>query len=233
MNDVSRRDLDGCRATCRVELERVARGGGDVSLLSARVSLALLGGREVGVEERSVFVGDTLPWSPLASRCGFFGRNLPRIVPRTFPLQWCRSDQRRMARPGELRSTSELSAVTTLNRHPQGCGTARAVRLSYCATACCGAWWLLTPTAAPGDGVRRGRQREGSLEIRYEQATKLAGQKRKGTRQPRAGDVSLPSATDRTRATCRPPRGLFCPVGGRTCAYASVETPGWLRRGSD
>jgi hypothetical protein len=57
-----------------------------------------------------------------------------------------------------------------------------------------------------------------------------------GARQPRAGDVSLLSATDRA-ATCRAgldePASAFCPVGGRTCAYASVETSGWLRRGSD
>jgi hypothetical protein len=107
----------------------------------------------------------------------FFGPHPPKDRPPHLPpLQWCRFCRRpfgplsaashghRLALgEGEPRSTFARSAITAVTPAAQRLwDPAHAARISNCGPACCGAWWLLTPTAAPG-GVAARPSKTGDL----------------------------------------------------------------------
>ncbi len=106
-----------------------------------------LAARGRGVKERSVFVGDTLPWSPPVSPLRFFGPHPSQgSSPAPSPLQWCRFCRRpfgplsaalhgrRLALgEGEPRSTFARSAGTAVTPAAQRLwDPAHAARFSNC-----------------------------------------------------------------------------------------------------
>ncbi len=163
VNDVSRRDLGRLAS----DVSRRARARGSPGVATCRFCRRGFRWRSSAAERWGVLRSEASSsethcrGARWASCCGSLGRNLPRIVPRTFPLQGGRSDQRRMARPGELRSTSELSAVTHFAPGAQrlsSLGRRSAVGYSPPRATC--SWvpsggLLLPPPRCPSPGLAR------------------------------------------------------------------------------